>query len=131
MHAFPDEGLAIHTESMQDGDLSNYLKAQGGQLLPEDAIMLHFVQICLAIQYIHSKVNSIRCCWPHTLTDVLSNACWHMRTNDGDCFGHATIRLSTHASTQTCRDKRWWRDVSSKSHEAKGMLSGLSMVRRA
>ena len=54
---------------MQDGDLSNYLKAQGGQLLPEDAIMLHFVQICLAIQYIHSKVSSIRRCRPHTPAD--------------------------------------------------------------
>ena len=55
---FPDDSFATHTEYMQDGDLSNYLKAQGGQLLPEDAIMLHFVQICLAIQYIHSKVIS-------------------------------------------------------------------------
>ena len=82
---------------MQDGDLSNYLKAQGSQLLPEDAIMLHCVQICLAIQYIHSKVSSIRCCWPHTLADPLAKAYRHMRTNDEDCFGHA-MRPSTHVS---------------------------------
>ena len=64
MHALPHDRFAahVHTKLMQDGDLSNYLKAQGGQLLPEDAIMLHFVQICLAIQYIHSKASSMRCC---------------------------------------------------------------------
>ena len=66
VHAFPDECYVTRTKCKQDGDLSNYLKAQGGQLLPEDAIMLHFVQICLAIQYIHSKVSSMPCWQPHT-----------------------------------------------------------------
>ena len=42
---------------MQDGDLDNYVRARGGQLLPEDIIMLKFVQICLAVHYIHSKVS--------------------------------------------------------------------------
>ena len=42
---------------MQDGDLDKYVRAQGGQLLPEDTIMLKFVQICLAVHYIHSKVG--------------------------------------------------------------------------
>lgn len=42
---------------MQAGDLDNYVKARGGQLLPEDTIMLKFVQICLAVHYIHSKVG--------------------------------------------------------------------------
>ena len=42
---------------MQDGDMDKYVRAQGGQLLPEDTIMLKFVQICLAVHYIHSKVS--------------------------------------------------------------------------
>ena len=42
---------------MQDGDLDKYVRAPGGQLLPEDTIMLKFVQICLAVHYIHSKVS--------------------------------------------------------------------------
>ena len=41
---------------MQDGDLDRFVKARAGQLLDEDAIMLMFVQICLAVHYIHSKV---------------------------------------------------------------------------
>ncbi len=122
---FPDDSFATHTEYMQDGDLSNYLKAQGGQLLPEDAIMLHFVQICLAIQYIHSKVISTLWLIPFQMHIA------YMHTNDEDCSGHATTRLSTHASRQTCRDHRLLWDVSRKSHEAKSMLSGLSMVCRA
>jgi len=42
---------------MQDGDLDRFVKARAGQLLDEDTIMLMFVQICLAVHYIHSKVS--------------------------------------------------------------------------
>ena len=56
---------------VQDGDLDNYVRARGGQLLPEDTIMLKFVQICLAVHYIHSKVSlhSISSC--HVLSRLM------------------------------------------------------------
>lgn len=41
---------------MQDGDLGGFIKAQGGMLMSEDMIMLKFVQICLAVHYVHEKV---------------------------------------------------------------------------
>ena len=47
----------ISDACMQDGDLDHFIMAQGGQLLSEEAIMLKFVQICLAVHYIHSKVS--------------------------------------------------------------------------
>jgi len=42
---------------MQDGDLDRFVKARAGQLLDEDTVMLMFVQICLAVHYIDSKVK--------------------------------------------------------------------------
>ena len=42
---------------VQDGDLDKFIKARARQLLPEDTILLNFVQICLAVHYIHNKVS--------------------------------------------------------------------------
>ena len=41
----------------QEGDLSTYLKQRGGQYLDEEEVMLKFVQICLALQAVHSKAR--------------------------------------------------------------------------
>lgn len=43
---------------IQDGDLDGFLKAQGGRPLSEDEIMHKFVQICLSVHYVHSKVRT-------------------------------------------------------------------------
>lgn len=41
---------------LQEGDLDTYLKKRGHNYIPEDEIMLKFVQIALALHYIHGKV---------------------------------------------------------------------------
>lgn len=41
---------------VQEGDLEGLLKGRGGSLLSEDDVMLRFVQLCLALQHVHSKV---------------------------------------------------------------------------
>ena len=41
---------------MQEGDLDSAIKKYKGYL-PEDDIMLKFVQIALALHYTHSKVS--------------------------------------------------------------------------
>lgn len=43
---------------MQEGDLDSLVKAQNGVLLDEDSVLLKFVQICLGLQHVHSKVIS-------------------------------------------------------------------------
>lgn len=53
---------------MQEGDLDSAIKKYKGYL-PEDDIMLKFVQIALALHYIHSKVKLLLlafCCLPCT-----------------------------------------------------------------
>lgn len=49
--------LMVASALAQDGDLDKFIKAQARQLLPEDTILLNFVQICLAVHYIHNKVS--------------------------------------------------------------------------
>ena len=45
--------------SSQEGDLDQYLKRQSHALLDEDEIMLKFVQICLGLLHVHSKVSRL------------------------------------------------------------------------
>ena len=42
---------------VQEGDLDLFLKKQNGEFLDEDTVLLKFVQICLGLQHVHSKVN--------------------------------------------------------------------------
>ena len=42
---------------LQEGDLERWLRARSGVLLSEDEVMLKFVQLCLALQHVHSKVG--------------------------------------------------------------------------
>lgn len=41
---------------LQEGDLDSYLKKQEGCYLDEEEVLLKFVQICLGLQHVHSKV---------------------------------------------------------------------------
>ncbi|KAL4859894.1 26S proteasome non-ATPase regulatory subunit 13 A [Chlorella vulgaris] len=54
-----DGKLYIVMEYAQDGDLEQFLRAQGGNLLSEEQILLIFVQLCLALQAVHSKVSGL------------------------------------------------------------------------
>lgn len=49
--------LARRRVVLQEGDLDSAIKKYKGYL-PEDDIMLKFVQIALALHYTHSKVRS-------------------------------------------------------------------------
>lgn len=40
--------------------MEKLLKARGGRLLQENEIMLKFLQLCLALQHVHSKVRRQR-----------------------------------------------------------------------
>ena len=44
---------------LQEGDLDSFLKNQNGQFLGEDEVLLKFVQICLGLQHVHSKVRRV------------------------------------------------------------------------
>lgn len=44
---------------VQDGDLDSVLKRRGGKPIPEDEIMIVFVQICMGLDHVHSKVPSL------------------------------------------------------------------------
>ena len=60
MHSHCLEGAAVrHVHAvgrcLQEGDLDSAIKKYKGYL-PEDDIMLKFVQIALALHYTHSKV---------------------------------------------------------------------------
>lgn len=80
----------------QEGDLDSAIKKYKGYL-PEEDIMLKFVQIALALHYTHSKV------WIHSLPHLL---CIHLGTADlfsnmhlvyaqsGIWAGHRTARQS-------------------------------------
>lgn len=46
--------LCIVTEYCEAGDLYHFLRKQG-DLLPEEQVLDWFVQICLAIQYVHRR----------------------------------------------------------------------------
>ncbi|NXR59155.1 NEK3 kinase, partial [Rhadina sibilatrix] len=50
-----DGHLYIVMEYCDDGDLMQKIKHQGGNLFPEDTILHWFVQMCLAVKYIHDK----------------------------------------------------------------------------
>jgi hypothetical protein len=41
---------------LQDGDVDSYLRRRNGQLIPEKDIMVMFVQICLGLHHVHTKV---------------------------------------------------------------------------
>lgn len=56
-HAAASVGLCA---PLQEGDLEQWLKARDGKLLGEGEVMLKFVQLCLALQHVHSKVGSER-----------------------------------------------------------------------
>lgn len=47
--------MHIVMELCEEGDLAGYLKNKGDQLLPENEVMMKFVQVCLALQHVHSK----------------------------------------------------------------------------
>ena len=44
--------------ALQDGDLGTWCKRQGRTHLPEDVIMMKFVQICLGMLHVHSKARA-------------------------------------------------------------------------
>lgn len=103
--------LMVASALVQDGDLDKFIKARTGQLLPEDTIMLKFVQICLAVHYIHSKVSLLSCSCMNIgtsrmLASALTPRCTahqvsmlqkHMACRIG-CRGHIAGKLtSTHA----------------------------------
>lgn len=48
-------GLHIMMEHCNGGDLGRLLKAQAGRLLPEEDVMIKFVQVCLALHYMHAR----------------------------------------------------------------------------
>ncbi|NWT56835.1 NEK3 kinase, partial [Erythrocercus mccallii] len=50
-----DGHLYIVMEYCDDGDLMQRIKHRGGNLFPEDMILHWFVQMCLAVKYIHDK----------------------------------------------------------------------------
>lgn len=52
---------------LQEGDLDSWRKKQGNVYLPEETIMIIFVQICLGLLHIHSQAcpsGSPCCAWP-------------------------------------------------------------------
>ena len=54
----------------QDGDLQRFIESRAGAPLSEGEVMLRFVQICLALQYVHSRVGGAApaaCCRPPRL----------------------------------------------------------------
>jgi NIMA (never in mitosis gene a)-related kinase len=55
--SFQDSSCVLHIIMgyCEGGDLSSRLKAQGGRLLPERQVVEWFVQICLALQYLHDR----------------------------------------------------------------------------
>ena len=44
---------------VQEGDLDKLVRGREGALLSEGEVMLKFVQLCLALQHVHSKVRSV------------------------------------------------------------------------
>ena len=50
-----NEKLCIIMEFCENGDLSQFLKAKRGKHLDELTVWKYFIQICLALQYLHSK----------------------------------------------------------------------------
>ena len=50
---------------LQEGDLDSWCKKQGNNYLPEDTIMIIFVQICLGLLHVHKQA----CSCPHRPLD--------------------------------------------------------------
>lgn len=67
-------GPSKQRSCLQEGDLDSAIKKYKGYL-PEDDIMLKFVQIALALHYTHSRVRllcvSLSSCTPHTTHETL------------------------------------------------------------
>lgn len=60
---------------MQEGDLDSFLRGRQGQFLKEQEVLLKFVQICLGLQHVHSKVRTCLQIAPRcTKTDSLCSA---------------------------------------------------------
>ena len=56
IESFEEEGhLCIVTEYAEKGDLASKLDERKGVWLPEEQILDHFTQICMALHYLHRR----------------------------------------------------------------------------
>lgn len=75
--------LHIVMDFAEDGDLGSLLKervAQGDGLLPEDAVLGYFVQLCLAMQHVHEHKVLHRDLKPRNI--FLTNRRRHLKVGD-------------------------------------------------
>ena len=56
VESFEDDGfLCIVAEFCERGDLTNFIEARKAALVPESQVLDWFVQLCLAMLYLHKK----------------------------------------------------------------------------
>ena len=68
MHVYvKSDTLCTVTEFAEDGDLRRRLKKQRGEPLPEEIVSNWFVQICLAMKYVHDRKLLHRDIRPHNI----------------------------------------------------------------
>ncbi|KAL1521461.1 hypothetical protein AB1Y20_021123 [Prymnesium parvum] len=94
------EGGTLHIvmDYAECGDVHGLLKARGGELLPEEQVLEYFVQLCLAMEHVHSKRVLHRDLKPQNL--FLTN---HKRTLKLGDFGIArTLASSMELAQTTC-----------------------------
>ena len=91
------EGPRAHPEDKhpsveQEGDLEALLRARRCALLSEGEVMIKFVQLCLALQHVHSKVRRRRpgaggAGWACTMLEVPGAAAHEAQQCQGGCLG--------------------------------------------
>ncbi len=105
------EKLCIIMEYCENGDLAQLLKARHGRLLEEDVIWKYFVEICLALLYLHNKKILHR---DMKTMNVFLSKDFHVRLGDlgvakvlnqNTNFAHTMVGTPYYLSPELCQEK--------------------------
>ena len=106
-----NEKLCIIMEYCENGDLGQLLKARHGRLLEEDTIWKYFIEICLALLYLHNKKILHR---DIKTMNVFLTKDFHVRLGDlgvakvlnqNTNFAHTMVGTPYYLSPELCQEK--------------------------
>eukprot|EP00826_Nyctotherus_ovalis_P022917 TRINITY_DN17675_c0_g1_i2.p1 TRINITY_DN17675_c0_g1~~TRINITY_DN17675_c0_g1_i2.p1 ORF type:complete len:568 (-),score=127.98 TRINITY_DN17675_c0_g1_i2:234-1937(-) len=106
-----NEKLCIVMEYCENGDLSRLLAGQHGQFLEEDAIWKYFIEICLALLYLHNRKILHR---DIKTMNVFLTKDFHVRLGDlgvakvlsqNANFAHTMVGTPYYLSPELCQEK--------------------------
>ena len=106
-----NEKLCIVMEFCENGDLAQLLKVQHGQFLEEDTIWKYFIEVCLALLYLHNRKILHR---DIKTMNVFLSKDFHVRLGDlgvakvlsqNTNFAHTMVGTPYYLSPELCQEK--------------------------